>query len=436
MRVYDIIKKKRDGKELSAAEIKYFIEGYAKGEIPDYQAAAFCMAVYFKGMTERETADLTFAIRDSGEKPDLSGITGIRADKHSTGGVGDKTSLIVVPAVAACGVKVAKMSGRGLGHTGGTVDKMESVPGVKTELSSAEFVRAVNSCGMAIIAQSDSLAAADKKLYALRDVTATVDSIPLIASSIMGKKLALDDDCIVLDVKTGSGAFMKTLGESEKLARAMVDIGKRAGKRTVALITDMDRPLGRAIGNSLEMKEALGILHGNLSGAEDLYELSVRLAAEMLFLAGKGNNLSECEEKIKNAIIGGEALKTFALSVRTQGGDESYVFNPEKLKISEKTYEIKAEKDGYIVRSDAEGYGTAALILGAGRNKKDDNIDKGAGIVLLKKTGDKVKKGDIVARLYSSDENKFGEAVGKFNESTEIGLNPPSDRETVLKRID
>lgn len=436
MRVYDIIKKKRDGEELSAAEIKYFIEGYAKGEIPDYQAAAFCMAVYFKGMTERETADLTFAIRDSGEKPDLSGITGIRADKHSTGGVGDKTSLIVVPAVAACGVKVAKMSGRGLGHTGGTVDKMESVPGVKTELSPAEFVRAVNSCGMAIIAQSDSLAAADKKLYALRDVTATVDSIPLIASSIMGKKLALDDDCIVLDVKTGSGAFMKTLGESEKLARAMVDIGKRAGKRTVALITDMDRPLGRAIGNSLEMKEALGILHGNLSGAEDLYELSVRLAAEMLFLAGKGNNLSECEEKIKNAIIGGEALKTFALSVRTQGGDESYVFNPEKLKISEKTYEIKAEKDGYIVRSDAEGYGTAALILGAGRNKKDDNIDKGAGIVLLKKTGDKVKKGDIVARLYSSDENKFGEAVGKFNESTEIGLNPPSGRKTVLKRID
>ena len=436
MRVYDIIKKKRDGEELSAAEIKYFIEGYAKGEIPDYQASAFCMAVYFKGMTERETADLTFAIRDSGEKPDLSGITGIRADKHSTGGVGDKTSLIVVPAVAACDVKVAKMSGRGLGHTGGTVDKMESVPGVKTELSPAEFVRAVNSCGMAIIAQSDSLAAADKKLYALRDVTATVDSIPLIASSIMGKKLALDDDCIVLDVKTGSGAFMKTLGESEKLARAMVDIGKRAGKRTVALITDMDRPLGRAIGNSLEMKEALGILHGNLSGAEDLYELSVRLAAEMLFLAGKGNNLSECEEKIKNAIIGGEALKTFALSVRTQGGDESYVFNPEKLKISEKTYEIKAEKDGYIVRSDAEGYGTAALILGAGRNKKDDNIDKGAGIVLLKKTGDKVKKGDIVARLYSSDENKFGEAVGKFNESTEIGLNPPSDRETVLKRID
>ena len=436
MRVYDIIKKKRDGEELSAAEIKYFIEGYAKGEIPDYQASAFCMAVYFKGMTERETADLTFAIRDSGEKPDLSGITGIRADKHSTGGVGDKTSLIVVPAVAACGVKVAKMSGRGLGHTGGTVDKMESVPGVKTELSPAEFVRAVNSCGMAIIAQSDSLAAADKKLYALRDVTATVDSIPLIASSIMGKKLALDDDCIVLDVKTGSGAFMKTLGESEKLARAMVDIGKRAGKRTVALITDMDRPLGRAIGNSLEMKEALGILHGNLSGAEDLYELSVRLAAEMLFLAGKGNNLSECEEKIKNAIIGGEALKTFALSVRTQGGDESYVFNPEKLKISEKTYEIKAEKDGYIVRADAEGYGTAALILGAGRNKKDDNIDKGAGIVLLKKTGDKVKKGDIVARLYSSDENKFGEAVGKFNESTEIGLNPPSGRKTVLKRVD
>ena len=436
MRMYDILQKKKRGEALSREEIRFFVEGYTKGEIPDYQAAAFCMAVYFKGMTERETADLTFAIRDSGEKPDLSGITGIRADKHSTGGVGDKTSLIVVPAVAACGVKVAKMSGRGLGHTGGTVDKMESVPGVKTELSPAEFVRAVNSCGMAIIAQSDSLAAADKKLYALRDVTATVDSIPLIASSIMGKKLALDDDCIVLDVKTGSGAFMKTLGESEKLARAMVDIGKRAGKRTVALITDMDRPLGRAIGNALEMKEALGILHGNLSGAEDLYELSVRLAAEMLFLAGKGNNLSECEEKIKNAIIGGEALKTFALSVRTQGGDESYVFNPEKLKISEKAYEIKAEKDGYIVRSDAEGYGTAALILGAGRNKKDDSIDKGAGIVLLKKTGDKVKKGDIVARLYSSDENKFGEAVGKFNESTEIGLNPPSDRETVLKRID
>lgn len=306
MRMYDIIRKKRDGGELTTQEIKFFIDGYVKGEIPDYQASALLMAIFFKGMNFRETADLTFAVRDSGQRLDFSAINGIRVDKHSTGGVGDKTSLVVAPLVASLGVKVAKMSGRGLGHTGGTIDKLESIPGFKTDLSEEEFLKNVNEIGVCIVGQNRDLAPADKKLYALRDVTATVDSLPLVVSSIMGKKLAADDDCIVLDVKTGSGAFAKSLEDSRTLAKVMVDIGKQAGKKMLALITDMDRPLGNAIGNTLEVKEAIDTLNGH--GPEDFTEICIILATNMLYLAGKGS-MEECEKAVKGAIADKSALK-------------------------------------------------------------------------------------------------------------------------------
>lgn len=306
--MYDIIRKKRDGGELTTQEIKFFIDGYVNGEIPDYQASALLMAIFFKGMNFRETADLTFAVRDSGQRLDFSAINGIRVDKHSTGGVGDKTSLVVAPLVASLGVKVAKMSGRGLGHTGGTIDKLESIPGFKTDLSEEEFLKNVNEIGVCIVGQNRDLAPADKKLYALRDVTATVDSLPLVVSSIMGKKLAADDDCIVLDVKTGSGAFAKSLEDSRTLAKVMVDIGKQAGKKMLALITDMDRPLGNAIGNTLEVKEAIDTLNGH--GPEDFTEICIILATNMLYLAGKGS-MEECEKAVKGAIADKSAIETF-----------------------------------------------------------------------------------------------------------------------------
>lgn len=432
MRAYDVIKNKRDGKELSTEEINFFVENYVSGDIPDYQAAAFCMAVYFSGMNERETADFTFAVRDSGEKPDFSAVKGIRVDKHSTGGVGDKTSLIVIPVVAACGLKVAKMSGRGLGHTGGTIDKLESIPGFRTEMSAEEIVSVVNSVGMAIVGQSERLAPADKKLYALRDVTATVDSIPLIAASIMGKKLAVGDDCILLDVKTGSGAFMKNREEAEKLARVMTDIGKRAGKKTVALITDMDRPLGNAIGNALEMREALGVLNGTDTG--ELYDFCVALAAEMLVMAGKGS-FGECEKLAAEAIKSGKALKTFAAAVKAQGGDESVVFCPGKLQIAKFSREVKATDDGYITATNAEEYGAASVALGAGRNKAGDKIDLGAGIILNKKVGDAVKKGDTIAWLYASDEKLFAEAEKRILRATEIGRTKPIVGKMIIEKI-
>lgn len=433
MRMYDIIKKKRDGLALTEQEIQFFIDGYVKGEIPDYQAAAFLMAVYYKGMNLDETRALTFGVRDSGVTLDFSNIDGIRVDKHSTGGVGDKTSLVVAPIVASLGVKVAKMSGRGLGHTGGTIDKLEAIPGFQTDLSEEEFISIVNDLGVAIVGQSHELAPADKKLYALRDVTATVDCLPLIVSSIMGKKLAADDDCIVLDVKTGSGAFCKTVEESVRLASVMVDIGKSAGKKMLALITDMDRPLGANIGNSLEVIEAINTLRGN--GPADFTEVCMILATNMIYLAGKGT-MEECEAMVKKSIEDGSALETLAKMVKAQHGDDSVIYNPDLFPKAQYSREVKADKSGYIVRVDTEGYGIASLLLGAGRNTKEESIDYSAGITLVKKTGDKVEEGDIIAIMYTNDENRFQSAIDRFMKSTEIGAEEPEARPLVFERVE
>lgn len=433
MRMYDIIRKKRDGGELTTQEIKFFIDGYVKGEIPDYQASALLMAIFFNGMNFQETADLTFAVRDSGQRLDFSAIKGIRVDKHSTGGVGDKTSLVVAPLVASLGVKVAKMSGRGLGHTGGTIDKLEAIPGFRTDLSEEEFLNNVNQIGVCIVGQNKDLAPADKKLYALRDVTATVDSLPLVVSSIMGKKLAADDDCIVLDVKTGSGAFAKSLEDSRMLAKVMVDIGKQAGKKMLALITDMDRPLGNAIGNTLEVKEAIDTLNGH--GPEDFTEICVILATNMLYLAGKGS-MEECEKMVKAAIADKRALDTFKKMVVAQGGDVSFIDNPDKFATAPHKRSVKAQKSGYIHHVDTEGYGISSLLLGAGRNTKEENIDFAAGIVLKKKTGDYVKEGEELCVMYTSDEKRFDGAVNKFYESTVILSDEPKKRPLVLDRVE
>lgn len=432
MRMYDIIKKKRDGGELTKDEIYGFIDGYVKGEIPDYQISALCMAIFFKGMSAEETFFLTSAIRDSGDKLDLSGVKGIKADKHSTGGVGDKTTLAVAPIVASLGVTVAKMSGRGLGHTGGTVDKLEAIPGFNTELSGDKFTETVNETGIAVVGQSKDLAPADKLLYALRDVTATVDSLPLIASSIMGKKLAADDDCIVLDVKTGSGAFMKTLSDSRELAQIMVDIGKRAGKKIVALITDMDRPLGNAIGNSLEVIEAIDTLKGR--GPKDFTELTVALSANILALADKGD-YNECVLLVKESIESGKALETLKKMVKVQGGDVSVIENTEKFPKAKYSAKFTAEKDGYITSVNTEGYGVAALLLGAGRNKKDDVIDSTAGIILHKKTGDYVKKGEIIAVLYANKEELLVKSKEKLLVSTFISSVKPNKNPLIYETV-
>ena len=433
MRMYDIIRKKRDGGELTDGEIRWVLTEYVAGRVPDYQAAALCMAIYFRGMTVEETASLTFAVRDSGEKLDFSGINGLRVDKHSTGGVGDKTSLVVTPIVAALGVKVAKMSGRGLGHTGGTVDKLEAIPGFRTDLPIPEFEEIVNRVGIAIVGQSADLAPADKLLYALRDVTATVDSLPLIVSSIMGKKLAADDDCIVLDVKTGSGSFMKTAERSRELAEQMVAIGKMAGKRMRALITDMDRPLGYAIGNSLEVTEAIATLKGE--GPEDLTELCVALAAHMLSLAEKGS-YGECEKNVRRVIENGEALRTFAAMVDAQGGDGSWILSPEKFPLAKYSREVRAPRGGYLTSVDTEGYGIASLLLGAGRNTKEDVIDSAAGILLRKKTGDRVEKGDVIAVLFAEDEGRFAASERRFLDATVIGDTAPTVQPLILDVVE
>lgn len=433
MRMYDIIKNKRDGKTLTREEIYWFIDSYVKGEIPDYQVSALLMAIYFQGMDLEETAALTMAVRDSGDTLDFSDVNGLRVDKHSTGGVGDKTSLIVAPIVATLGVKVAKMSGRGLGHTGGTIDKLESIPGLKTDIEKDEFIKIVNEVGIAIVGQSAELAPADKLLYALRDVTATVESKPLIVSSIMGKKLAADDDCIVLDVKTGSGSFMKTLEDSKELAQMMVDIGKKAGKRMLALITDMDRPLGNNIGNSLEVIEAIDVLNGK--GPQDLTEICIALAANMLYLAEKGN-YEFCESEVKRVIKDGSALETLAKMVKAQGGDNSVIYNPELFKKATYSYNVVADKEGYIHSVDTEGYGTAALILGAGRNTKEDVIDFSAGIILNKKTGDFVKKGELIATLYTNKKESFLESEKRLKSSTTILPEKPAYRPIILGKVE
>ena len=432
MRMYDVIKKKRDGGVLSSEEIRAFVEGYTDGSIPDYQAAALCMAIYFRGMNDEETTELTLAVRDSGEKLDVSGIKGLRVDKHSTGGVGDKTSLVVAPIVASLGLTVAKMSGRGLGHTGGTVDKLEAIPGFCTDLAVSEFERIVNETGIAIVGQSATLAPADKKLYALRDVTATVDSMPLIASSIMGKKLAADDDCIVLDVKTGSGSFMKNLEDSRTLAKLMVAIGKRAGKRISALITDMDRPLGYAVGNSLEVVEAIETLQGK--GPEDLLELSLALTAQILFLADKGT-LDECRAMAQETITSGKALDTFARMVAAQGGNADFIYHPENFAKAPYVREVKLTESGYIASVNTEQYGLASLLLGAGRNTKEDEIDLSAGYLLKKKTGDAVKAGDTLAVLYASREELFAAAERTLLNSTTITADAPEKRPLIFETI-
>jgi pyrimidine-nucleoside phosphorylase len=427
--MYDIIRKKRDGEALTSEEIDFFCRGYVAGEIPDYQAAALCMAIYFRGMSFEETLALTLAIRDSGERLCLDNIDGLRVDKHSTGGVGDKTSLVITPIVATLGVKVAKMSGRGLGHTGGTVDKLEAIPGFKTELSRAEFERIVNEVGIAIVGQNATLAPLDKLLYALRDVTATVDSMPLIVSSIMGKKLCADDDCILLDVKTGSGSFMKTLEDSKRLSEQLVRIGKSAGKRMRALITDMDRPLGYNIGNSLEVIEAIETLRGK--GPEDLTELCIALSAHMLNLADRGT-LAECEEMVKDAIDSGAALNTFAKMVKAQGGREDWILDPSLFPSAKHSYEVKAQVSGYVSSVNTEEYGRASLILGAGRSRIEDKIDPAAGIRLIKKTGGAVCAGDTLAVLYTEREDSIAAAEQIILAATRITPDAPPPCDLIL----
>lgn len=432
MRMYDLIHKKRDGKELTKEEINYIVTGYTNGDIPDYQMSALLMAIYFNSMTEQETAIFTNEVAHSGEMVDLSGIEGVKVDKHSTGGVGDKTTLIIAPIVASYGVKVAKMSGRGLGHTGGTVDKMESIPGMKTTLETEDFIKQVNDIGLAVIGQSSNLAPADKKLYALRDVTATVDSIPLIACSIMSKKLAAGNDAILLDVKTGSGAFMKTLDDSIELAKAMVSIGKHAGKNTVALITEMDIPLGHMIGNSLEIIEVVETLKGH--GPKDLTDVAINLAANMLYLAGKGE-IEETRLMAKNAIESGQAFNKLLDLVRSQGGDTSYLEATDKFEKSKYIVEVKSDKAGYIHAMDTEGIGIASVILGAGRKTVEDQIDFSAGIEMVKKTGDKVEKDDTLAIIYTNNQASIKEATDKLLASYTIDDVKIDQKPLVLARV-
>lgn len=403
MRMVDIIEKKRDGQELTTAEINFFIEGYTKGEIPDYQASALAMAIYFQDMNDRERADLTRAMVESGDTIDLSAIDGVKVDKHSTGGVGDTTTLVLAPLVASLDVPVAKMSGRGLGHTGGTIDKLESIAGFHVELTREQFIDLVNRDKVAVIGQSGNLTPADKKLYALRDVTGTVNSIPLIASSIMSKKIAAGADAIVLDVKTGDGAFMKTQEDAEKLAHAMVRIGNHVGRKTIAIISDMSQPLGFAIGNALEVKEAIETLQGK--GPKDLTELVLTLSSQMVILAGKAKTSEEAKEMLLDAIHSGKALAKFKEFLANQGGDASIVDDLTKLPQAKYKIELPAKQSGYISRMVADEIGVASMILGAGRATKEDVIDLAVGLVLHKKVGDKVEEGESILTIYSNREN-------------------------------
>ncbi|NLX93876.1 MAG: pyrimidine-nucleoside phosphorylase [Clostridiales bacterium] len=433
MRIYDIIKTKRDGGFLSTGEIEYFIAEYTAGRIPDYQASALLMAIYFSGMNPRETTDLTMAMVNSGERADLSAIEGIIVDKHSTGGVGDKTTLVIAPIVAACGVKVAKMSGRGLGHTGGTVDKLESIPGLQTSIDRDRFIEIVNRTGLCVIGQSGHFAPADKKLYALRDATATVDSIPLIASSIMSKKIASGSHRLLLDVKVGSGSFMKTYKEAETLAKTMVSIGEGLSFRTVALITNMDVPLGCAIGNSLEVVEAVNTLKG--IGPEDLTEICVILSANMLYIADKGT-LDECKAMAKQAIYSGTALECLKKMVTAQGGDASFIEDTGKFSTARYFRTVTARKDGYITKMNTENCGIASAMLGAGRAEKEDNIDFAAGIMLENKIGAKVQRGEPLATLYAEHEELFDAAAEEFLNAIEIGDKPQEETKIVLGRVE
>ena len=428
MRMYDIIKKKRDGFSLAKEEIDFFIKGYVDGTIPDYQASAFCMAVFYKGMTEEETANLTMAMANSGDTVDLSVFGTLTADKHSTGGVGDKTTLIVAPICASLGCVMAKMSGRGLGHTGGTIDKLESIDGFNTALSPEEFFAQVEKTGIAVVGQTGNLTPADKKLYALRDVTATVDSMPLIASSIMSKKIAAGAKNIVLDVKCGSGAFMKTPEDAEALATEMVKIGKMCHRNTAAVITNMNRPLGNNIGNALEVIEAINVLKNN--GPEDLTSVCLALATQIVSIT-KNISREDAENLTKDTLQSGKAYGKFIEWINAQGATE----NALDFKKADYSYPVIAETDGYIISSDAEKIGICAVILGAGREKKDDTIDMSAGIILNKKTGDKVNKGDVIATLYSCNKSSFEGAKNKFLDALQISEEEPIKEPLIYKII-
>ena len=433
MRMVDIIASKRNGNELTDEEISFFVNGYTKGEIPDYQVSALMMAIYFRGMNERETLTLTNVMADSGDKLDLSAINGIKVDKHSTGGVGDKTSIALTPIVAACGVPIAKMSGRGLGHTGGTIDKLESFNGFNVSIPTETFIKNVNDIGISLMGQTADLAPADKKLYALRDVTATVENMSLIASSIMSKKLAAGADAIVLDVKTGSGAFMKTFEDSKALAEEMVTIGKGAGRKMVAVISDMDQPLGRKVGNALEVIEAIDTLRGK--GPEDFTLLVKTLATYMIMLGGKASSEDEALKMIDDVIESGRALDKLAEFVKAQGGDPAQVYDTSLLKIADKKKVITAEKSGYISRIVCDSVGVSCMMLGGGRASKEDVIDLSVGIELLKKVGSKVTAGDELAYVYYNDEKNLESALDKLIGSYEYSDNAPEAQKLIKEVI-
>lgn len=432
MHMYDILNRKRLGKALTRDEIQFFVRGCTCGEIPDYQTAALLMAICIQGMDERETAELTLAMAHSGEMADLSRIPGRKADKHSTGGVGDKTTLIAAPLAAACGVTVAKMSGRGLGYTGGTIDKLEAIPGFSTSQTPERFAQIAGETGLCIVSQSGNLAPADKKLYALRDVTATVESIPLIASSIMSKKLAGGSDCIVLDVKVGSGAFMKNREDAMALAKAMVSIGSHAGRKTAALLTDMSQPLGLAVGNALEVEEACQVLLGK--GPEDVRRLSVELAAMMVWLTENAPNLEEARRLAEEKLRDRSAAETFRRVIHAQGGDPNVVDHPEILPRAACVREVSAEKDGWIGCMDTQGVGRSSVLLGAGRETGVSVPDPGAGIRFLKKTGDPVKKGEPFAILYASEEKRLDEGEARLRQAVPVAEIPPETMPLFLGR--
>lgn len=433
MRMYDVIMKKRNGSELSKEEIEFFVEGYTRGEIPDYQVSALMMAIYFQKMTEDETLYLTMAMAHSGEMLDLSPVKGVKVDKHSTGGVGDKTSLTLTPMVAACGIPVAKMSGRGLGHTGGTIDKLESFPGFSTALTAEQFIHNVNEIGIAIMGQTADLAPADKKLYALRDVTATVDNMSLIASSIMSKKLAAGADAIVLDVKTGSGAFMKAEEDAVALAKEMVQLGNNAGKKTIAVVSDMDQPLGYAVGNALEVQEAIDTLKGQ--GPADFTDLCMTLGTQMLIAGRVASDVQEAEEKLKAVIEDGSALQKLAEFVKAQGGDERAVYDSALLPKASITEPIRADVEGYISHIECDEIGICSLILGGGRETKESMIDLSVGLVLQKKVGDYVKKGDVLAVLHANDKQKAKTATERFLQAYHFSAEKPEMKSFIREII-
>lgn len=434
MRAYDIIAKKRDCKELSKEEIEFFIDGYTKGEITDYQASSLLMAIYINGLNDEETVNLTMAMIKSGDVVDLSEINGIKADKHSTGGVGDKTSLILVPMVAAAGLKVAKLSGRGLGHTGGTLDKLESIPNFNINVDKKNFIDFVNKSGLVIAGQTQNIVPADKKLYALRDVTATIDSIPLIAASIMSKKIASGSDAILLDVKYGDGAFMKTKEDAEKLANTMVTIGKGLNRNTSAAITLNGEPLGYAIGNALEIQEVIEILSNR--GPEDLRELCLRLGAQMLKLGEIESDIAKGREILEEVLANGKALDKLKELVVNQGGDVSVIEDKNLFTIANIKHDVKAIEEGYVYELDAEKVGISSLIAGAGRETKDDAIDYGAGIILKRKMGDYINKGDVIATIYTSDKNKISESENMLLSAYVVRDEKPRIEDIIYKIIE